>query len=216
MREVSIVLVDDHQVVIDGLEAFLHPHFTVVGKAKNGKEAIQMVKILKPDVLMMDIDMPVMNGMVAAKEIRTLLPEVKIIILSLHAEKSIIRHLIQIGVMGYLIKSSSKEEVIRAVEMVVGGKPYFSTDVTMALSSQDTPMDAKISPKNANLLSQLTTREIEILKAVGEGLSSKEIAKAMHISDRTVDTHRNNIMKKLEVNKVVGLIKFAIKCGLVE
>ncbi len=216
MNVTSIVLVDDHQVVVDGLEAFLNPHFSILGKARNGKDAIQMVKILKPDVLLMDIDMPVMNGMVAAKEIRSSMPEVKIIILSLHYEKSIIRHLIQIGVMGYLIKSSSKEEVVNAIETVASGSPYFSSDVTVALSTPDVPTDTRLAPQNAKLLSQLTAREIEILKAVGEGLSSKEIAKALHISDRTVDTHRNNIMKKLEVNKVVGLIKFAIKCGLVE
>ncbi len=216
----KILLVDDHQVVIDGLEAFLSPHFEIVGQANNGRDAIQAVRILQPDLLLMDIDMPVMNGIVAAQQLKKDFPQLKIIILSLHFEKSIIRHLLQIGVNGYLVKNSDKQEVIFALQTVASGKSYFSSAVTLSLHSMEgnsKPSRPNNSPETlSEQLSLLTEREIEILRAIAEGYSSKEIGEKLHISSRTVDTHRNNMMKKLEVNKVVGLIKFAIRCGLVD
>ncbi|MEO0777320.1 MAG: response regulator transcription factor [Bacteroidota bacterium] len=213
----KVLLVDDHQVVLDGLEAFLHPHFDIVGQAKNGREAIRAVRILQPELVLMDIDMPVMNGMVAAQELRRDFPALKIIMLSLHFEQSIIRHLLQIGVDGYLVKDSDKAEVIFAIQSVAGGKRYFSSAVTIALNSpNDGSAVASTNESPSAQLSTLTEREIEVLRAIAEGYSSREIGQRLYISARTVDTHRNNIMKKLGVNKVVGLIKFAILHGLVE
>ena len=213
----KVLLVDDHQVVLDGLEAFLLPHFDIVGQAKNGREAIRAVRILQPELVLMDIDMPVMNGMVAAQELRRDFPALKIIMLSLHFEQSIIRHLLQIGVDGYLVKDSDKAEVIFAIQSVAGGKRYFSSAVTIALNSpNDGSAVASTNESPSAQLSTLTEREIEVLRAIAEGYSSREIGQRLYISARTVDTHRNNIMKKLGVNKVVGLIKFAILHGLVE
>ncbi len=220
MEKAKILLVDDHQIVLDGISSILSERadWEIIGHANNGKDALQFIKIAQPDLVMMDIDMPIMNGIVAAKESKKTFPDVKIIILSLHSEKSIIQNLIQYGVDGYVLKNSNKQEVLSAVDQVLNGNKYFSADVTMSLSGLS-PSHNKNQLQHQNeshLLSQLTEREVEILKRVAEGLSNKEIAAELFISHRTVDTHRQNIMKKLNVNKVVGLIKFAIKNGLVE
>jgi len=132
MKPLKILLVDDHQIVIDGLRSILESdsQFEICGEANNGKDALQMARILEPDIVLMDIDMPVMNGMVAAQSFKKDFPTIKVLILSLHFEKSIIQHLIKIGVNGYLLKNSSKIEVIQAVQNISAGKKYFSSDVT--------------------------------------------------------------------------------------
>ncbi len=216
MKTIKILLADDHQIVIDGVEAMLadHPEFEIVGHANNGKNALQSVSVLKPDVLIMDLDMPVMNGIVAASELKKKATETKIIILSLHAERSIIQQMIKIGVEGYLLKNSDKEELVNAIRIVSNGKKFFSGEVTIALSTSLDSGNSSLS--DSSLLSMLSTREIEILKSIAEGLSNKEIAARLFVSQRTIDTHRQNIMKKLNVRKVVGLIKFAIRNGLVD
>jgi len=214
METYKIILTDDHQIVLDGLSAILshYPEYEVIGKANNGKEAIRLVGALRPNLVILDIDMPLMNGLVAAKEIREQYPETQIIILSLHQEASVIRKLIQLGVNGYLLKSADREEMITAIEMLRKGRTYFSGEVTLKLSQRSPGTPDQESVK----ISSLTDRELEILKAIAEGLSSQEIGKLLHISARTVDTHRTNMMKKLGVNKVVGLLRWAIKWGLVE
>lgn len=217
MKTVKIVLADDHQIVIDGLESIIksQDNYEIVGFVNNGKDAIQAYKIHQPDVLIMDLDMPVMNGVVAATEIKKDWPESKIIILSLHAERAIIQQLIKVGVDGYLLKNCDKEELFNAIKSVQNGKKFFSADVTMVLSTS-LEKEIKISPSDASLLSKLTEREIEVLRAIARGLSNKEISEQLFVSHRTIDTHRQNIMKKLGLRKVVGLIKFAIKIGLVD
>jgi len=212
MEPYKIILADDHQIVLDGLDAILadYPDYEVIAKAQNGKEAVQLVGALQPHLILLDIDMPVLNGLMAAKEIKQLYPDTKIIILSLHRDGSIIRKLIQYGVDGYLIKSTDSSEMMTAIDMVRKGKTYFSGEVTLQLSQKNSSPKADGSIK----ISILTERELEVLQAIVEGHSSKEIGKLLNISARTVDTHRNNMMKKLEVKKVVGLIRWAIRWGL--
>lgn len=214
MDTFKIILTDDHQIVLDGLSAILseYPEYEVIGQAGNGMDAIKLVGALKPDLIILDIDMPLMNGLVAAKEIKAKYTDTRIIILSLHQDSSVIRKLIQIGIDGYLLKSADSKEMITAIEMVRKGRPYFSGEVTMKLSQK------VINPSNDSSIkmSSLTQRELEILKAIAEGFSSREIGEQLHISARTVDTHRTNMMKKLGVTKVIGLLRWAIKWGLVE
>lgn len=215
MDKYKILLVDDHKIVLDGLTAILEDEqvYEIVALAKNGKEAIQLAEALQPDLVMLDIDMPVMNGLVASKEIKERFPSMKVIILSLHQEGGIIRKLIKIGIDGYLLKSADSKEMLMAIESVRNGRPYFSGEVTLLLS-QSKPHT--ISEDGAMKMSSLTERELEILKAIAEGFSSREIGERLHISARTVDTHRTNMMKKLGVTKVVGLLRWAIKWGLVD
>ena len=218
MDKIKILLVDDHQIMIDGMLSILEedPVFEVLAQANNGREAIDRCRLLSPDLVLMDLDMPIMNGMLAAKELKSSLPEIKIIILSLHSEKSVIQHLIQLGVDGYLVKNSDKAEVLRAIKEVASGNKYFSTAVTLSLSSS---LSVNRLPPSNDLQQQLcllSKREIEVLKAIAEGNSNKEIGEQLHLSPRTIDAHRANIMKKLEIKKVTGLVRFALKTGLVD
>ena len=219
MAPIKILLVDDHQIMIDGILSIVEEEETieVLGQASTGKEAIDLCEQLKPDLVLMDLDMPVMNGMDASKEIKNIFPEIKIIILSLHAEKSVIEHMIQINIDGYLIKTSSKSEMLLAIKTVGEGKKYFSSAVTLSLLSnrkESAPIVDTSNQLQAQLAS-LSEREIEILKLIAEGFSNKEIGEQLHLSFRTIDAHRANLMKKLEIKKVTGLVRFAVKTGIV-
>ncbi len=208
---INIAIADDHQLVIDGLQSILQDvaDFHIKGIAHNGEEALRLVDVLKIDVLLMDVDMPVMDGIKATKQIKKEFPETKVLILTMHDEKSIIKMLMEIGADGYLLKNSSQEELSLAIKNVASGKKHFSSEVTMALLKPDTEV------VNDNL-QDLTEREIEILRLVAEGYSNKEIGEKLFISHRTVDTHRTNLMKKLDVRNIAGLIRFGLKNGLVD
>ena len=213
MNTIKILLVDDHQIIIDGLKSVMKNtnDISVVGEANNGREAIRLLSILNIDVILMDIDMPVMNGIEALKEIKRNLRDVKVIILSMHQESAMIKNLISIGADGYLLKNTNQDELVEAIRKVAGGKHCFSSGVTMSLLNE-----TKNNSKSVDLQSEaLTEREIEILKLIAEGFSNKEIGSKLFISHRTVDTHRTNLMKKLNTNNIAGLISFAIKNGMV-
>ena len=217
MSNIKILIADDHKIVLDGLTSILGDidGFDVVGSVENGKEAVDFVATKeKPDVLLMDIDMPVMNGINAAREITKNFEGVRILTLSMHNEKGMIQTLMDAGADGYILKNSSKEELEKGIRTVYAGQTFFSTDVTMSLLNQSTEIT-----KQADLpqeVQELTERELEILKLVAEGYSNKEIGERLFISHRTVDTHRTNLMKKMDVHNVAGLIRIAIKSGLVE
>jgi DNA-binding NarL/FixJ family response regulator len=210
-KEIRLLVVDDHQIILDGITSLLSDQedIRVVGSAKNGREALDILKVLTVDVLLMDIDMPVMNGLDAATEIKKMHTSPKIIILSMHMQGGMIRSLIDKGIDGYLIKNSGKEETVKAIRDVMSGKKVFSPDVTMTLSKKETEEYSDHPDID------LTDREVEILKLIAEGYSNKEIGEKLFISHRTVDTHRTNMMKKLEVNNIAGLIRFAIRNKIV-
>jgi two-component system response regulator NreC len=215
MKEIKLLIVDDHQIIIDGLKSLLEEEagFKLIGEANNGQEALKVLKLLDVDIVLMDIDMPVMNGIEATKQILKDFQSVKVVILSMHKEGGLIKNLIAIGAHGFLLKNSDQAELIDAIRKVASGDRYFSPDVTMSLLSK-TSVDSS-SFKGIDLLSQLTERETEILKLIAEGYSNKEIGEKLFISHRTVDTHRTNLMKKLDVTNIAGLIKFAILTGIV-
>lgn len=213
MNKIRILLVDDHQLILDGLRSLLEEReqILIAGEAKNGRDALHLLKLLEPDLLLMDIDMPVMNGIDALKEIRKIAPATKVIILSMHEEAGMIRNLMALGANGYLLKSSSQEELLGAIHSVAKGLPYFSQGVTLSLLNTQ-PGKATVPNLQAEAL---TDRENEILKLISDGFSNKEIGAKLFISHRTVDTHRTNLMKKLNVSNIAGLISYAIKKGLV-
>lgn len=212
-RAINVLLVDDHQLILDGLKSLLKhtDNLVVAGEANNGRDAIRLLDILNIDVVLMDIDMPVMNGIDALKEIKRIKPLMKVIILSMHNESGMIKNLLGIGADGYLLKSTSQDELIRAILKVAEGDKYFSTEITLSL----------LNPSQSNfqtskqLSETLTIREEEILKLIAEGFSNKEIGSRLFISHRTVDTHRTNLMNKLNVSNIAGLISYAIKSGLI-
>ncbi len=209
MSKINVLLADDHQIIIDGLKSLLNnqEEINVAAQANNGREAIRILALLSIDVLLMDIDMPVMNGIDALKEIRKSYPNVKVIILSMHNEAGMIKSLIEMGANGYLLKSCTQSELIDAIKKIASGQSYFSTDVTLAL--------LKPSANQGQPNELLTERETEILKLIAGGFSNKEIGDQLFISHRTVDTHRTNLMKKLDVNNIAGLISYAIRNGIV-
>lgn len=213
MKRIKILLVDDHQLILDGLMSLLNnrEEILVAGEAKNGRDALHLVKVVEPDLLLMDIDMPVMNGIDALREIKKMTPAVKVIILSMHEESGMIKNLMALGADGYLLKSCSQEELLGAIRAVANGQPYFSHGVTLALLNTNTTSASSSLPPTEFL----TERETEIIKLISEGYSNKEIGNKLFISHRTVDTHRTNLMKKLNVSNIAGLISYAIKNGLV-
>lgn len=207
---VNILLVDDHAIVTDGLKALLsdESEYIIKGVAADGHEALEILRILHVDVVLMDIDMPGMNGIDASRAIKKEMPSKKIIILTMHDEKAMIRMLMDIGVDGYLLKNSPKRELISAIDRVMKGEVFLSEAAHGLMLSTETPQE-----KNKNLAA-LTEREIEIIACIAEGLSNKEIGDKLFISHRTVDTHRTNLMNKLNLHNVAGIVKFAIVNGL--
>jgi len=215
MDKKRILLVDDHQLIIDGLRGFIASTtgYVVVGEANTGTEAIKLSDVLQPHVILMDIEMPEMSGIQASLEIKKKHPECKIIIVSMHNEKQLIKKLIDQGADGYLLKNSQQKEVLEAIETVLNGKVYFSQDVTLSLL--DKSNSSLSSNSDVVSIAQLTEREIEILKLIAQGMTNKEVGDNLNISHRTVDTHRTNLMKKLDITNVAGLIRFAFKNGLI-
>jgi len=211
MNEIKILLVDDHQVINDGLKALLdkQPGLRVSATASNGSEALELIKILNFDIVLMDIDMPIMNGLDATVFIKKMKNAPKVIILSMHSEKGMVEELIANGVDGYLLKNTGKEELVNAIKTVVSGNKYFDSDVTLSL------LNKKNTDSKTKDGYDLTERELEILRLIADGFTNKEIGEKLFISHRTVDTHRTNLMRKLEVNNIAGLISFAIKNKLI-
>lgn len=215
MSKKRILLVDDHQLIIDGLKGFIQTNnnYQIVGEANTGTEAIKLAELLNPDVILMDIEMPGISGIQASQEIKKIRPNCGIVIISMHKEKELIKKLMSYGVDGYLLKNSSQNEVLQAVKHVLEGGKYFSQDVESSLNEQSETHNHKT---DVLTIAQLTEREIEILKLVSLGKTNKEIGESLFISHRTVDTHRTNLMKKLDINNVAGLIRFAFKNGLIQ
>ena len=207
----QILLVDDHQIVIDGIRALLatEKNVEIKGEAHNGAEALEMLHLLKVDIALMDLDMPTMGGLEATKLIRAKFPEVKIIVLTMHDEKAMVQSMIDAGADGYLLKNSPKAELLRAISAVSGGESYFPAEVKSIL------LQADFEHARKGKLADLTDREMEILKCIAEGHSNKEIGERLFISHRTVDTHRTNLMQKLDVHNIAGLVRIAITNGLI-
>lgn len=205
----NILLVDDHAIVTDGLRSLLSEHdaYFIKGEARNGKEALEFLSMLKVDLVLMDIDMPEMDGIEATKAIKKAYPDIRVIILTMHDERSMIKRLLEEGADGYLLKNSTREDLLQAMEEVMAGKQHLSAEVNTVLMAKESDQKGG--------LAGLTEREIEIVRLIAEGLSNKEIGDKLFISHRTVDTHRTNLMQKLGVHNIAALVRLAIREGLV-
>ena len=216
MNPIKIIIADDKQLIIDGIKSIIGTveEFDIVAEAKNGQEAIDLLKYTQVDVVLMDVEMPVMNGIEAAKQIKKDYPEVKVLTLTLHKNPALIKTLAEAGASGYILKDIGQEELVRAIKEVAAGNTYFSAGVTESLLgfSSNPIFQTSDSFDKINIL---TKRETEILKLIAEGFSNTKIGEQLFISARTVDKHRTNMMKKLEVNNIAGLIRIAIQSGMV-
>jgi two-component system nitrate/nitrite response regulator NarL len=210
-RRIKLLLVDDHPVVRKGISSCLaqHDHLQIVGEAADGHEAVRKTRELLPDIVLMDIDMPKMNGLAVTELLRKELPRIKVLVLSMHSNTEYVMRIIQSGASGYVLKDASTEELVRAIDMVNSGEAFFSPEVARAA------LNKYVRSGGENAVSQLTKREREVLIQIAEGLSNKEIASKLGVGVRTVETHRERIMRKLNIHSVAGLTKFAISKGLV-
>jgi len=211
-KRVRVVFAEDHPVVRKGILASLahHPHLEIVGEAKDGQEALRKAKELVPDVLLVDIEMPYLNGFALAETLRKELPQVKVLILSAHSGLQCVPRILQSGAVGYLTKQASAAELIKAIESVAAGGTCFAPEVSRLVLTH-----LVNSKGNTANMPRLSVREREILTLIAEGLYNKEIGVRLNIGTRTVETHRERIMRKLNIHSAAGLTAFAVANGFV-
>ncbi len=211
---IRVFLADDHPIIRDGLRAILEAQgdIAVVGEAGDGRQAVQQVRTLKPDVVVMDIAMPEMNGTEATRQIHETCPDAQIVILSMHDTSEHIYQALRAGARGYLLKESAGAEVVSAVRAVQSGRRYLCQKITETVL--DNYIDRKMGEEDKSPLETLSAREREILQMVVEGKSSAEIAGILFISPKTVETYRSRLMQKLGVSNLPSLVRFAIEHGL--
>lgn len=216
MKKIRLLVADDHAIVRDGLRMVFKsdPHFTIVGEATNGDEAVRLAETRQPDVAILDISMPVLNGIEAAKKIRELAPETRILILTVHQNQEYIHDMILAGANGYLLKNAERKEIFAAVRAVSLGDPFFSPGVSKVLMEGIIKRAGNGQTQNLKE-KDLTRREVEILRYVAEGMSSPEIAAKLYLSVSTVNSHRTNIMKKLNIHDTARLVRYAIQTNIV-
>lgn len=211
---INILLADDHKLIRDGLRALIagEEDMNVVAEADNGRDAVALARQHTPDIIVMDINMPDLNGIDATKEIIKENPGVKVIALSVHSTTRFVKEMLKAGVSGYLVKHCAYEELATAIRTVMKDKPYLSSQI-IGTVMEDYAGD--FQSKKKSVFSILTSREREILQLVAEGLTSEDIATHLFISKKTVSSHRRQIMKKLDLNSVAELTRYAISEGLV-
>lgn len=219
MEKIKIVLADDHELVRSGLMKLLESYkdLQIVGEAGDGLEAVEKTKALNPDVLVIDLSMPKLSGIEATKIVRKECPNVAVLVLTMHQNEEYVYQILKSGAGGYILKEAGKDELAAAIRAVAKGEKYFSTRVSEIMVNgflrRGSSRDEKLSPGNEGANDLLTRREKEVLSLIAEGLNNQEISEKLFISPRTVDTHRTNIMQKLDIHDAANLVKFAIEHG---
>ncbi len=210
---IKVLLADDHKIVREGLRSLLEKEerISVLALADNGRMAVRLAKETQPDVVVMDIAMPDMNGIEATRRLVSENPEMKVLALSMHSARRLVVEALTAGAKGYLLKDCAAEELVRAIRTVAAGKVYLSPDVADQIVKDYVKNPPETSPSTLNLLS---AREKEVLQLISEGKNTKEIAFTLHVSIKTVESHRQQIMKKLNLQSVAGLTRYAIREGL--
>jgi DNA-binding NarL/FixJ family response regulator len=216
MAKLRILLADDHTVVRQGLKALLSSEIDmeVVGEAENGEQAVAMAKKHAPDVVIMDLAMPLMNGLTATKQILRAVPNAKVIVLSSYSDDKCVKDMLDAGATGFLMKESASTELAQAVRNVRRGSRVLSAAIARRVQSNI--QGAFMEAGNVKKSYSLTAREIEVLKIIGEGFTNKEIADRMGISIKTVEKHRQQVMNKLNIHEVAGLTRYALAQNLIE
>lgn len=211
----TVLLVEDHTIVRQGLKRLLEERgIDVVGEAGDGQEAVRMARELQPDFIVMDISLPKLNGIDATRKIKKELPEVSVIMLTIHSEESYILKALDAGAKGYLLKDTVADELFNAIGVMEKGEYFLSSSISPGIIDEYKKFVSK--GKKIDEFSRLTNREREILKLISEGYTSKKIAEMLYISVKTVDNHRANIMNKLNIHDTAGLVRYAIRIGLVD
>jgi len=215
MAKTKVLLADDHRLMRAGLRFVIeqNPEFTVVGEADDGRQAVSMAESLRPDVVVMDIGMPNLNGIEAARQITAAQPEISVVMLSMHSDEGYVLRALKAGAKAYLLKDSAEADLGQAIEAVRGGKSFFSPAVSRLLLEDYVRKLKRAGVEDSFDL--LSAREREVLQLVAEGKSSKEIATLLNLSVYTVETHRSNILQKLNLHGIPDLILYAVRKGLI-
>ena len=214
MKRITVLLADDHDVVREGLRMLLgiETDIEVVGEAKTGREAVQMTKKLRPDVVAMDIAMPVLNGLEATRQILKALPSTRVLVLSGHSDDAYVDQFIEMGAFGYITKQSPTEVFSRAIREVHKGNLFFGPSISKRFHARNrTSLNGKGQMKKKNI--RLSSRETEVLQLIAEGDANKQIAGELEISIKTVEKHRQHLMEKLNIHDTAGLTRYAISAG---
>jgi DNA-binding NarL/FixJ family response regulator len=214
-ESIRVLIVDDHAIVREGLKAVLQTDgsLQIVGEAANGRQAIEAVKSLKPQVVLVDLIMPLMDGIEATKEILRQFPSVHVLVLSSYPEKDLVERALAAGATGYLLKHSASGEVVRAIHQVHKGSAYFSAPISkMLIALGELLPSNKVVPPHV----RLTPRQCEVLRLIAEGQCNKQIADTMDISIKTVEKHRQELMLRLDIHTIAGLTRYALAKGLVK
>ena len=214
-QEVRIVIAEDHTILREGLKALLssEPDFRIVGEAADGREAVRQVRKLDPDLLLIDLSMPRMNGMEAIREIKKQRSETKIIVLTVHKTEEYILTTLRAGADGYVLKDATQDELMMAIRNVLGGRPYLSPGVSEKVI--EGYLEGKEVLKTHSSWDTISQREREVLKLIAEGYKNKEIAEDLCISLKTVEKHRANLMKKLDLHNTAALTAYALEKGII-
>ncbi|MBI3194186.1 MAG: response regulator transcription factor [Ignavibacteriae bacterium] len=212
---IRILIVDDHPMVIAGIKTFLaeYPHIRIIGEAGNGKEAIERAKTSLPDIILMDISMPVMNGLDATRAVMKHFPTIDVIILTMHDDREYIRQIFQCGAKGYVLKNAPQDDILRAIEAVYKGNAFFSPEAAKVILELAAEKETNTTSEPP---AELTDVEKDIIVLIVQELSNKEIADKLYLSLRTVEKYRQTIMQKLNIHNTIALTKFAIRNGLVK
>ena len=218
MKRTTVLLADDHMIVREGLRKLLETEgdLEVVGEATTGRQAVALVQKLHPDVIIMDIAMPQLNGLEATRQIRQLAPNVKVIILSAHCDDAYVEHVSALGVAGYLIKQTSAHTLAATIREVQKGKVVFDPAIAKRLR-QRKQESQKLKPGAPEAqVARLSSREVEILQLVAEGQANKQMAAELDLSVKTIEKHRDRLMHKLDIHDTAGLTRYAISAGIIE
>jgi len=215
MNNITVLLAEDHTVVREGFRMLLDAEadLEVVGEAQTGRQAVELTKRLRPSVVVMDIAMPLLNGLEATRQIRKAFPNTKVVLLSAHNDDAYIDQAITVGAVGFLLKQASSHDLSRAIREVQKGNTFFGPIIAKRLHDQKSPNGRRPLKKKIALLS---SREVEVLQLIAEGKANKETAAELGISLKTVEKHRQNLMAKLNIHEISGLTRFAIAAGIIE
>jgi two-component system response regulator NreC len=222
MKKTRILIADDHTIVRDGIRLALErsPEYRIVAEAEDGEQAVELAEQHKPDVIIMDISMPKLNGIEATTILKKENPEVKVVILTVHEDEEYAYQILRAGASAYVVKSAGKSEIIAAINSAMSGERFFSPGISRIIIDsfikREHEQEHAIPRNDAHGEQQLTKRETEILQYIAQGYSNRRIAETLFLSIRTVNTHRTNLMQKLDIHDTARLVRYAIETGLVK
>lgn len=217
MKKISILIVEDHTLVREALRTMLelHTEFEVIGEVNDGRKAVSLASEIKPDVILMDIAMPRLNGLEATRQLIKMTPKTRIIILTAHSDDAYVKSAVDSGAVGFLLKQDTTHDLCRAIRQVDEGKVFYSKSIAKRFLKINTKSSNK-SGKMARKASLLSSREMEVLQLIAEGKANKETADELGISIKTVEKHRGTLMDKLDIHHTAGLTRYAISAGIIE